>query len=109
MPDAFHRIPDHFKTQKICDQAVKDNSSSLQFVPDWFVTRECMWMWYDYYCDEDGDHWDNDDDKDKFFDWYDGYKKCKVQKTFTYCLASIKVLGLVCQKMKNKRQKNCGG
>ena len=40
MPDAFHYILDHFKTQEICikavqvDKAVKDDSSSLQFVPD---------------------------------------------------------------------------
>ena len=34
----------------------------------------------DYY-DDDGDHWDNDDDEDKFFEWYDGYKKRKAQKT----------------------------
>ena len=80
MPDAFHHIPDRFKTQKMYDQAVKEDSSSLQFVPDWFVTREWMWMWYDDYYDDDGDHWDNDDDEDKFFEWYDGYKKRKAQK-----------------------------
>ena len=34
MPDEFHRIPDRFKTKKMCDKAVKDDSSSLQFVPD---------------------------------------------------------------------------
>ena len=33
-------IPDHFKTQEICDKAAKEDSSSLQFVTDWFVTRE---------------------------------------------------------------------
>ena len=37
-------IPDHFKTQEICDKAAKKHSSSLQFVTDWFVTREWMWM-----------------------------------------------------------------
>ena len=25
--------------------------------------------------------WDNDDDEDQFFEWYDGYKKRKAQKT----------------------------
>ena len=64
----------------MCDQAVKEDSSFLQFLPDWFVTREWMWMWYDDYYDDDGDHWDNDDDEDKFFEWYDGYKKRKAQK-----------------------------
>ena len=58
MPEAFHRIPDHFKvqemhikvveadqsnldnvldhlkTREICDTVVKDYSSSLQFVLD---------------------------------------------------------------------------
>ena len=33
-------------------------------------------MWHDDYCDDDGDHW-NDDDEDKYFEWYDGYKKRK--------------------------------
>ena len=64
----------------MCDQAVKYDSSSLQFVPDWFVTREGLHMWYDDYYYDDGDHWDNDDDEDKFFNWYEGYKKHKVQK-----------------------------
>ena len=37
--------------------AIKDDSSSMQFVPDWFVTSEWMWIWYDnYYDDDDGDH-----------------------------------------------------
>ena len=40
MPDAFHRIPDRFKPQEMCEKAVKDDSSSLQYVPDWFVTME---------------------------------------------------------------------
>ena len=55
------------------DQAVKEDSSSLQFVTDWFVTREWMWMWYDDYYYDDGDHWDNDDDEHKFFEWNEGY------------------------------------
>ena len=32
-------------------------------------------MWHD-----DGDHWDDDKNKDKFFDWYEGYQKGKPQK-----------------------------
>ena len=52
---------------------MRDESSSLQFVPDWFVTREGVAMWYDdsEYCD---------DDEDNFFKWYNGYKKRKAQK-----------------------------
>ena len=32
-------------------------------------------MWYDDYYDDDGDN-----DEDKFFEWYDGYKKRNAQK-----------------------------
>ena len=66
MPDALHRIPNRFKTQKMCD---KRCSSSMQFVPDWFVISEWMWMWYDDYYDDDddGDHQD-DENEDKFFE-----------------------------------------
>ena len=60
MPDAFHRIPDRFKTQEMCDKVVKDDSSSLQFVPDWLVTQEQISLWAD----------------DIFFRWfYDGNDK----------------------------------
>ena len=65
---------------RLCDKAVKDDSSSLQFFPDWFVAREQIDMLYDDYYDDDGDHWDDDSDEDKFFEWYDGYKKRKAQK-----------------------------
>ena len=27
-------VPDHFKMQEICNKVVRDDSSSLQFVPD---------------------------------------------------------------------------
>ena len=64
-------VYDHFKTQVICDTAVKDDSFSLQFVPDWYVTRVWVDMWHDNDYDEDGD---------KFFEWHEGYKKRKTQK-----------------------------
>ena len=100
MPDTFHRILDRFKTQEMCDKVVKVVSSSLQFVLDWSVTREWIDMWYDDYYDYDADHWD-DDDEDKFFEWYDGYKKHKAQKAsikeelLLVAWNSIKALGLV--------------
>ena len=78
--NAYHAIciskylTDYLKTQEMCEKAVKDDSSSLQYVHDWFVTREWEYMWYDDYYDDDGDHGD-DDDEDRFFEWYDGYKK----------------------------------
>ena len=39
---------------------------------------EWIWMWHEDYCDDDSDHWDNDGDK--FFEWYESYKKRKAQK-----------------------------
>ena len=36
-------------------------------------------MCHDDYQDNDGGHWD-DNDEDKLSDWYDGYKKRKAQK-----------------------------
>ena len=78
-PSFLQLVPNHFKMQGICDKAVRDDSFSLQFVPDWFVTREGVDIWYDDYYDDGGFHWDNDDE-DKFFEWYDGYKKRKAQK-----------------------------
>ena len=103
MTDAFHRIPDHQKTQemcikavevdpsslqlvlphlktrKMCDKAVRDDPSSLQFVSDWFVTQQQVEVWCDeceYYDDDD----DDDDDDDKFIEWNDSYKKRKKQE-----------------------------
>ena len=65
--------------QVICDKAVRDGPSSLQYVPDWFVMREGVDMWHHGYYDDDDNHWDADNE-DKFFEWYDGYKKRKAQK-----------------------------
>ena len=33
-------VPDDFKTQEMCDKSVKDDSSFLEFVSDWFITKE---------------------------------------------------------------------
>ena len=43
----------------------------LKVVPDWFVTREGLYMWHDE------DYWYHDDE---ITEWYDGYKKRKAQK-----------------------------
>ena len=58
----------------MCDEAVIDDSSSLQYVCDWFVTSDWVHMWYidSEYCDYD--------DEVNFFEWYNSYKKRKVQK-----------------------------
>ena len=64
-------ILDYLKTQKMWDKAVKDDPSSLRFVPDWFVTQEQIDVWYDdNYCYHD----------DELIEWYEGYKKRKAQK-----------------------------
>ena len=49
-------------------EAVRDDSSSLQFVADWFVSREGVHMGYDDCSDnDDGDYWvTGDDDVHKF-------------------------------------------
>ena len=96
--------------QVICDKAVRDDPSSLQYVPDWFVTREGVDMWHGDYYDDDGNHWDDNDNEGKFFEWYDGYKKQKAQKASikrvnTDCLASIKTLGLVYVRRRKKRNR----
>ena len=39
-PWIVYNIPDNLKTQEMCDKAIKKNNpSSLQFIPDWFVTQ----------------------------------------------------------------------
>ena len=37
------------------DDAMWGDPFSLQFVPDWFVTKEQVKLWHDYddYCDDD--------------------------------------------------------
>ena len=47
MLDAFHRIPDRLKTQEMCEKVVKDDPSSLQYKPDWFVTQQQIDTCYD--------------------------------------------------------------
>ena len=71
-PEALELVPDHFQMQKICDKAVKDESSSLLFVPDWFVSQQQIKSWHD----DDDFYGDNE-----IIDWYNGYQKCKAQKS----------------------------
>ena len=47
---------------------MKDDPSSLQYVPGWFVTRQVLYMWHDDYYDDDGAYWvTGGNDEDKFF------------------------------------------
>ena len=55
----------------MCDDAIKEDPSPLQFVPDWFVTQQQWDIWYD---DEYWYHYD------EIIEWYKGYKKLKAQK-----------------------------
>ena len=59
----------------MCEKAMRDDPRTLLFVPDWFVGRGSIDVWYDENYDDDGDHWD-----DEIIEWYEGYKKCKAQK-----------------------------
>ena len=111
-PCSLKFVHDSFKTWIMCDQAVKEDSSSLQYVPGWFVTREGVYMWYDDHYDDDGDHWDYED---KFFEWYDGYKKRKAQKAkikeellpITWHLDRV-MNWCMSEDEKKKRWTNCG-
>ena len=55
----------------MCDKVVKYDPSSLQFVPDQFVTQQQLDLWYD------DEYWYHDDE---IIEWYDGYKKRKDEK-----------------------------
>ena len=64
-------VPDHFKTQEMCNKAVRDYLFSLRLVPDWFVTQQQIDIWYD------DDYVYNDNEA---ITWYEGFQKRKVQK-----------------------------
>ena len=49
----------------MCDDAVWEDSYSLRFFPDWFVTHQQVKIWHD-----DDDY----DDDDEIINWYNGYK-----------------------------------
>ena len=55
----------------MCNEAVRDDPSSLQFVPRWFVSQQQLDVWYD------DDYWYHDDE---LIEWYEGYKKRKAEK-----------------------------
>ena len=65
-------VPDHLKVQGMCNKQVWGYTPSLQYLPDWFVTQQQIWIWHDddYYCNDD-----------KLIKWYNGYKERKSQKS----------------------------
>ena len=52
-------------------KAVEDDPSSLQFVPDCFVSKQQLNIWFD------DNYWYHDNE---MIEWYKGYKKRKAQK-----------------------------
>ena len=49
-------VPYHLKLQEMCDKAVWEDRSSLKYGPDWFATREGLYMCHDGYYDDDGNY-----------------------------------------------------
>ena len=71
-PWHLYDVPDHFKTQEMCDKGARHHVFSLQFVPYWFITQQQIDAWYD------DDYVDNDNEMIK---WHDGYTEWpKAQK-----------------------------
>ena len=74
---SWQHVPNQQKTREMCNRAVSwHNLSLLQYVTDWFVTKEQIKFWHnDYYkycydgCGEDN-----------FFWWHEGYKERQAQK-----------------------------
>ena len=60
-------ISDYLKTQRLCDNAVKDDLSSLQSLPDWFVTQQELDLWHD------DNYWYHNY---SIFKSYESYQKC---------------------------------
>ena len=69
-PWLLQYIPDQFKTQEICDNAVNHSQYMLEDVPDWLVTQQQLKRWYDHDSCYD----------DEIIEWYNGYKKWRTQK-----------------------------
>ena len=63
--NALEFVLDHFKIQEMYEKSVEVDLLSLKYVPDWFVRKQQIGPW----------------DDDVIIKWYDGYKKCKAQKT----------------------------
>ena len=104
-PYLLASVPNCFKAPKMCDKAVRKECFSLFFLSDWFVTEQQV----NYLRDDDDDLYDN-----RLIEWYEGYKKRKAQKT----LIKEELVPIawhpsrwwdwcVSEEEKNKRQKNC--
>ena len=65
-------VPDQYKAKEIGDDVVQRYPSSLQFVPDRFVTQQQIKIWHDYRCPCHNE--------DSLLKWYNDYYKRKAQK-----------------------------
>ena len=64
-------VPDRLRAEEMCNKAVCKYPWLLKYLPDWFVTQQQLKLWHDddYYCNDD-----------EIIKWYDGNKKRKAQK-----------------------------
>ena len=46
-PYTLRLVPDYFKMKKMCERVVNKYPCALQCVPDWFVTQEWIDLWVD--------------------------------------------------------------
>ena len=51
----LYAVSDHFKTQEMCNKVVEVGPWQLKDVSDWFVTHELIKIWHDddYYDDDE--------------------------------------------------------
>ena len=73
-PRLLPLVPDRLKTQEMCEKAVEKYLWLLKDVPDWFLTHQQIKIWHD------NDDYCNDDE---LIEWYNVYKKRKIQKAQT--------------------------
>ena len=60
-PETPEYVPDHLKTEEICERAAEDYGMLTSKVKPWHDDDDCY-------------------DADKLIEWYDGYKKRKTLK-----------------------------
>ena len=77
-PGELAHVRYHFKSKKVCDDVVCEDSCSLQFAPDWFAAQKLVKIWYD---DKDYCVDDNDGGNYKLIVLGNGYKKRISQKS----------------------------
>ena len=65
-PWTLENVPNNFKTQGMCNEAVHRGQRNLRHVPDWFVTQQQVKLWHDDTC------YCNDD---RMIKWYHDHKK----------------------------------